>query len=502
MRPELLAILLAAPALAEPAFVPVEIAPHAYTGGWEHFVGGGLAAFDCDGDGRPELFAAGGDSPAALFRNRSGQGALALDLDTPPELALTGVTGAYPLDIDGDGQMDLAVLTTGENRLLRGHGDCRFGAFEGLDFASMPRWTTAFSATWEQGQSLPTLAFGNYVDRTDPDGPFEACDTHALYRPDGMRYAAPFPLAPGYCALSMLFSDWNRDGMADLRISNDRHYYVSEGEEQLWRMTDPPRLWTEAEGWRRYRLWGMGIASRDLSGNGLPEVFLTTMADQRLQELAPDATGPSYVDVPFDRGTTAQRPYTGGDGRPSTGWHVAFGDVQNDGRDDVLIVKGNVDQMPGLAMDDPNNLLIQGPDGRFAEAGETAGLASLHRGRGGVLADLDGDGRLDVAVLNRRAPMEVWRNATPDTGAWLTVALVQPGGNRHGVGAWIEVDDGTRVHAREVTVGGGHAGGTALPEHFGLGSAHRARVRVIWPDGVMSEWQEVEANSAVVVTRE
>ncbi|MCV6584356.1 MAG: CRTAC1 family protein [Marinibacterium sp.] len=493
--------LLADIVTAEPRFTPVPVPDHRYTGGWDHFVGGGIAGFDCSGDGLPELFAAGGDSPAMLLRNGSTRDTVRFADDTPPELALRGLTGAYPLDVDGDGHMDLALLSTGANRLMRGLGDCRFAAFDTPIDTAAPRWTTAFSATWEPGQSLPTLAFGNYVDRSDPDGPFGTCDAHRLWRPQGDSYGPPLDLTPGYCTLSMLFSDWNRDGRADLRISNDRHYYVSDGHEQLWHMTTPPRPYSETEGWRPHKLWGMGIASRDLTGDGRPEVFLTSMGDQRLQQLRDGASGPTYDDAPFARGTTAHRPYTGGDGRPSTGWHVAFGDIQNDGRDDVFIAKGNVDQMPGLAHDDPNNLLIQTPDGTFAEAGERAGIASLHRARGAALMDLNGDGRLDLAVVNRRAPLEVWQNLTADPGHWLSVSLHQPGGNRNAVGAWIELDDGTRIQTREITVGGGHAGGVAGPAHFGLGTTRQARLRVIWPDGEVGDWQSTPVDRKITIRR-
>ena len=58
-------------------------------------------------------------------------------------------------------------------------------------------------------------------------------------------------------------------------------------------------------------------------------------------------------------------PFIGDDGRPSTGWHAEFGDVDNDGRADLFIAKGNVDQMPANAMHDPNNLLMQQADGTF-----------------------------------------------------------------------------------------------------------------------------------------
>lgn len=499
MRPELvLLLLLPTGALAGPRFEPVALPEHTYAGGWEHFVGGGVAAFDCSDDGLPELYAAGGANPAKLLRNRGG---MVFTADTPPALALTGVTGAYPLDIDGDGLLDLAVLRVGENLLLRGGPDCRFTPFDGLDFTSDTRWTTAFSATWEGSNGLPTLAFGNYVNRDDPNGPFRACDVNLLYRPEGNRYGPPIELTPGFCPLSMLFSDWG-GGRADLRVSNDRHYYVSGGEEQLWAMETVPRLYGLQDGWQSHKLWGLGIAARDLDGDGAGEVMMTSMGDQRLQRRMKGANGPAFEDVPYALGTTAHRPYTGGDGRPSTGWHVAFGDVTNDGRDDIFIAKGNVEQMPDSAWEDPNNLLIQQPDGSFVEAGMDAGVASLARGRGAVLADLDGDGLLDLAVVNRRAPMELWRNVSEPEGHWLAVRLVASGPNTQAVGAWIEVDDGNGpLRRREITVGGGHAGGSALAEHFGLGSVTSVRLRVIWPDGTASDWQESAVDRMVILWR-
>lgn len=139
-------------------------------------------------------------------------------------------------------------------------------------------------------------------------------------------------------------------------------------------------------------------------------------------------------------------------------------------------------------MDDPNNLLIQQSDGRFAEFGETAGIASLHRGRGAVLADLNGDGLLDIAVNNRRAPLELWQNVTDNAGHSISVDLTQPAPNTRAVGAWIELRANGKTQTREITVGGGHAGGSALAEHFGIGAATWADIRVIWPDATVSPW--------------
>ena len=500
MRLSVLVLLAATPAAAGPSFVdrsaglPVA---HVYDGNWHHFVGGGVAVLDCNGDAKPDLYAAGGENPARLFVNETAGPGAPLSFRDGGAAPLAGVTGAYPIDIDGDGHLDLVVLRVGPNVVLRGDGACGFTdatADWGIDPGD--HWTTAFTATWEAGRTRPTLVFGNYVDLKDPDGPFEACDENQLFRPEGTTYGASVDIAPGWCALSMLISDWTRAGEPELRISNDRHYYVRGGYEEMWRL-DPLSPRTEADGWQKVSLWGMGIASGDLTGDGRPEVMLTSMGDQLLQF----NEGGRMRNAPFETGATAHRPFTGDDGRPSTGWHAEFGDVDNDGRLDLFIAKGNVDQMPSNAIHDPNNLLMLQPDGTFREAALEAGVATGERSRGAALADFDGDGRLDIVVVNRRAPMELWQNATEEAGNWAAVELRDAGSNTRGVGAWLELRTDTGVQVREVTVGGGHAGGQAGPVHFGLGAAGEAELRILWPDGGVTDWMPVPVNRAVVVTR-
>lgn len=491
MQASMFLALCASTAAADPRFAPVTVPEHVYDGGWEHFVGGGLSSFDCNADGRIDLVAAGGTNPVQVFVNESGKD-IRLRMES---LVVTGATGVYALDINNDTQLDLVILRVGPDKVMYGRGDCQFSDAAPIPFPD--KWTTAFSATWEGGNTRPTLAMGHYVDRSNPDGPFGTCDTNSLWRPSDEGWTET-TLAPGYCTLSALFTDWSRMGQADLRLSNDRHYYVSDGSEQLWKMDATPRLYTADDGWNEHLIWGMGIATRDLDRDGRDEVFLSSMGDQRLQ--VPTGRGPGYRDVPFSVGATAHRPYTGGDGRPSTGWHIAFGDVQNDGWDDVFIAKGNVQQMPGMAMDDPNNLLISDKENRFHEAGLAAGVASMHRARGAALVDLNNDGLLDLAVVNRRAAFEVWQNVTATSGNWISIALVQPGPNTQAVGAWVEVDDGTHVQSREITVGGGHGGNHSGPQHFGLGASETVRVRVLWPGAPASGWHSVAGNQQVRIT--
>jgi enediyne biosynthesis protein E4 len=480
---------------------------HVYDGDFTYAVGGGVAVLDCDGSGKPDLYLAGGANPAALYRSDTPIGGdLKFSRIADPSTDLVGVLGAYPLDFDGDGITDLVVLRKGQSLVVRGLGNCRFAA--GMPLGGINDWTTAFSATWEGSASLPTLALGHYLqlDSSGQPDPSYACADNLLYRPnpDGTAYGGPLALQPGYCSLSMLFSDWDRSGRRDLRVSNDRQYYLG-GQDQLWRMAagQPPRLYTDADGWVNLQIWGMGIASFDLSGKGYPDVFLTSQGDNKLQTLAVGPDQPTYRDMALRRGVTAAQPFTGGDVRPSTAWHPQFEDVNNDGFVDLFVSKGNVSSQPEFASRDPSNLFLGQPDGTFAEAAEAAGILNFDRGRGAALADFAMDGHLDLVELNYGAPTRVWRNVgVPGaTANWLGVRVEQSGTNRDAIGAWLEVQVGKTTLRRELTVGGGHAGGQLGWTHFGLGAASEVQVRVIWPDGEIGAWQTASANQFVTIER-
>jgi hypothetical protein len=485
---------------------------HVFSGDFSYAVGGGVAAFDCMGDGKPSLYFAGGSGPAALYRNDSPPGGpLRFTRLESPITDMDGVMGVYPIDIEGRGQTDLVVLRADETVLLRGLGGCRFErANENLGFDGHGPATTAFSATWETGENLPTLAFGRY-ENTASNDQHHLCFDNVLYHPSGTRYGDPVPLTPSWCALSMLFSDWSRSGHMDLRVSNDAQYYLpTDGQEQLWRIApgEAPHLYTADEGWATVQVNGMGIASYDLTGTGYPDYFLTSQAANRLQTLASGPSRPAYRDAGLARGVNAAHPFAGDTALPSTAWHAQFEDLNNDGLIDLFIAKGNVTDQPDYARKDPSDLLLGQVDGTFREAADAAGIVNFDHGRGAAVTDLSLDGLLDIVEVNYGEPVRIWHNVgtggperSAAMGNWLELRAEQEPPNVDAIGAWLEIRVGDRVQRRELTIGGGHASGQLGWIHFGLADAKEAEIRVIWPGGETGPWQRAAANTFDVLRR-
>ena len=268
----------------------------------------------------------------------------------------------------------------------------------------------------------------------------------------------------------------------------------------MWKLLpgQAPALFADKDGWKRLRIWGMGIASHDINGDTYPDYYLTSMGDNKLQflkEIPPEGKPkPDYKDTAWPSGVTAHRPFIGDDLRNSTAWHAQFEDVNNDAIADLFVAKGNVAEMPDFAAKDPNNLLLGKPDGTFVEVADKAGVASTETSRGGMLVDFNLDGLLDLVVVNRGSHVQTWRNTTKSSGHWLQVKLEQQGPNRDGIGSWIEVKRGDKVTRREITSGGGHASGHLGWWHFGLGDSENADIRVLWPDGKLGPWQTVASD--------
>ena len=160
----------------------------------------------------------------------------------------------------------------------------------------------------------------------------------------------------------------------------------------------------------------MGIASQDLTGDGMPEVYLTSQGTTSCRRSPTDPTAPRYEDIAIERGVSASRPYAGDVDLPSTAWHAEFEDVNNDGLMDLFVSKGNVERAARLRDAGPkqpaSSARRTGPSSR---APRRPAIVSFSMARGAALADLNLDGLLDLIVVNRRENVKLWRNVGSGT---------------------------------------------------------------------------------------
>ena len=482
---------------------------HRYAGDFEFFVGGGVAAFDCNDDGLDELYFAGGVEPAALYRNESPiGGALRFVEQASPVTDLTEVTGAYPLDIDSDRQVDLVVLRRGGNVVLRGLGDCRFeAANDSLGIDGGDDWTVAFSATWEGANALPTLAFGSYLVPGD-----STCADSRLVRPGGDRRHLCTPRRARSGVLHAVGAVQRLESIGSARPANGERSPLLPrrlGTAVAHRPGEAPRLYTEADGWRPLQLWGMGIASRDLTGDGAPEVFITSQGDNKLQTLDGDPTTSVVPTTSRSSGASPRSVRTSAvtcspppPGTPSSKTSTTTASST------CSSARATSKRRSTTRHSTRATCSSATPTAPSSRAARPQGSSTTTAARGAALVDLNLDGMLDLVEVNRQVNVKLWRNVgqgdadTPaPMGHWLAVRLQQDAPNVDAIGAFVEVRLGDRTLTREITVGGGHAGGKLGWIHTGLGAAENAEVRVTWPDGEVGPWMDVGADQFVSIER-
>ena len=126
-------------------------------------------------------------------------------------------------------------------------------------------------------------------------------------------------------------------------------------------------------------------------------------------------------------------------------------------------------------------------NGSFREVAAQAGVDNDLDGRGVGIADLDGDGRLDVVETNAGQPSLLYRNVTPSPGHWIELQLEGTRSNRDAIGARATVAAGGLKLLREVDGGNGYASQSSRRLHFGLGKGlapdARVEVEIRWPSG-------------------
>ena len=415
--------------------------------GFDH----GVTVGDVNNDGFPDLYLTN-FGPNVLYIN-NGDGSFrdataGSGLEGPP-----WSTGAAFLDYDGDGALDIYVSCYGQWTLEGEHPFC------GDKARNIRIYCSPFSITPAR----------HHLYRNRGDGTFEeTTESAGVARSDGR-------------GLGVIAADVNRDGQTDLYVANDgcpNFLFLNRGDGTFDDVSEPSGAATNEAG----EVQGsMGVDVQDIDGDGWPELFVTNFRGQ-YNTLYRNVRGTTFQDISAAAGIVAES-------LRWVGWGCSLGDFDNDGRPDMLVLNGEVD----------DNLKEIGQDSPFAEptivwrnaaerrfrvvrnAGEF--FEADHVGRGAAFGDLDNDGRLDAVLGIFDGPAAMLLNDSP-MNSWIRFDLLGTASNRSAIGATVEVHSGGRVLQRQVKGGGSYLSANDPRLLVGLGTAAKVdRVEVLWPGG-------------------
>jgi enediyne biosynthesis protein E4 len=484
---------------------------------------GGLAVFDYDNDGRPDIFFTNGAQTPSLektsgaFANRlfRNDGAMRFT-DVTDTAGVRGVgyaMGVAAGDYDNDGHVDLFVAGVRQNQLLRNLGN---GAFEDVTARSgiaSGEWAVAAGWFDYDNDGRLDLLVVNYVHWSPEMNRYCGDQTRGLriychprffqglpnrlYRNRGDGTFEDVSTRSGILShvgkgMSVAFADYDQDGYVDAFITNDtvpNFLFRNRGDGTFEERALVAGVSVPIAG---RPVSAMGADFQDYDNDGRPDIHLTALTGETFPLFRNDGAGG------FEYTTQAS-----GLAAPSSrraGWCTMFADMNNNGWKDIFTANSHANDRIGefeaTRWRQPNSLFLN-TRGRFRDASAEAGLAdavAVHRGCG--VADFDGDGRLDVVVLALGSRAELWRNETEAAGDWLIVRLIGTRSNRDGIGARVHV--GNQV--RTMSTAAGYASSSHAGLHFGLGrETGPVQVTVHWPSGVRQVMEDVQPNQFVEI---
>jgi hypothetical protein len=497
-------------------------------------MGSGVALFDCDNDGRLDLFLVNGapypdPTPKGFVPKKTGpqdwnrmyrQRADGRFEDITEKAGLQGVgygMGVAVADYDNDGYEDLFVTGYGGNRLYHNNGNCTFTDVTDAAGVAGSGWST--SAAWVDldNDGLLDLVVERYV-QWDWDDIW--CGEHRegfrgychpdsfqpismlVYHNDGHGHftesAHKLGLDKPAKALGIAIGDYDQDGRIDVFVANDsmeEFLFHQKGDGTFEEVGLESGVAVNAEG-QTYA--GMGVDFADYNNDGWPDVVITDLANQRYALYANAGDGTfNYTSMTSGLGEMS---------RLHSGWSLRFLDYDNDGWKDLLIAQGHdldtiEKSFPLLRYKEPM-MLLRNTGKKFADVSgiSTEIFHSPWVGRGMAIGDLDNDGRMDAVVTENGGPAHILRNETETRNHWITLKLTGHKSNRDGIGAQVKVTTASGDQWGVVTTSSGYLSASDPRLHFGLGAeAEVKRIEIRWPSGVQQVLTDVKGDCQVNV---
>ena len=436
--------------------------------------GMGVAVGDYDNDGRPDLFVANVNGNQLFHNNGDG---------TFTEVtAKAGLSGALHhgrkmwsiaagwFDYNRDGLLDLFVVNY-----------CDWD----------PRYEPSCMGLNGRGychpDSFPPLT--NTLYRNNGDGTFTDVSAETgVSKIEGR-------------GMGVAFADYDNDGWPDVFVANDNSPNLLFHNIGGKRFEEAGVLASVAYNEDGNVLAGMGVDFRDVNNDGLPDIWHTAIENETFPLYLNNGKGAFVNAGQPSRLANLTRPMSGW----SNGIVDLDNDGWKDlvvARSNVL---DNIEQISKhFRYAEPDSVFRNLGNGQFADVSATAGadFVKLAPHRGLAYGDLDNDGRMDLVITALGGPVSVLRNMTETHNHWILLELTGTKSNRMGIGAQIRIttDDGRKLY-NEVTTSTGYAAASDPRVHFGLGDSRVIReIEIRWPSGTRQLLNNVTADRRMVVT--
>ena len=492
--------------------------------------GNGVAIFDYDGDGLPDIFFVNsgllGRTAAQprhyLYRNRGGL--KFEDVTAKAGIARTGWgQGVCVGDIDNHGYPDLFITQWGQNVLYRNMGDGTFrdetkerGLLQPKD-----RWSTGCAFLDFNRDGYLDLLVVHYVDfdieHTPHPGEMSQCQWKGRPVMCGPRGLPPETLSfyendrhghftdvsdkvhitgpKSYYGFSPVVADFDNDGYPDIFVACDStanlyyHNLQGKGFEEIGLRAG---LAYNEDGREQA---GMGATIADFGGRGFFDIFKTNFADDT-HTMYKNLDGTNFEDVTIGSGLAVNTKFLG--------WGTSFFDFDNDGWKDLIVANGHVYPEVDQGHTDehykqPRLLYWNRGDGQFYDLSSKggSGISDAHSSRGLAIGDLDNDGKEEVVLVNIGEGPSLLKNFAPVHSNSILIRVLTS--KRDAIGARVTVTTPNRKRIDEVRSGGSFISQNDFRLHFGIGKATSADISVRWQDGKVENFTGIAANQVVTI---